>query len=113
MKKICLIILLIYNLGNADDISNLISKIKVAKISEKRLLINQLKLKLRGLNSQKRLKIINELKVKHYQKRYHSYKDSRRKHSSLKYTPKHIPKNQGYQKKNYINHNNQNKGKHN
>lgn len=46
----------------ADEISALISKIHHAKSSQKRLLINELKLKLKGVNASKRDEAIQNLR---------------------------------------------------
>jgi hypothetical protein len=58
-------------LNATEDITTLISKIKTAKVSQKRVLINQLKLKLRSVNKQKRINIINQFKQ--YRNRHHNH----------------------------------------
>jgi len=63
--KIVSTLFFIVRLVYCDDIDELISRIKQAPISQKRELINQLKLKLRTINSQKRLTTINTLRKNH------------------------------------------------
>jgi hypothetical protein len=46
----------------ADDISELILQIQHSKSSQKRVLINQLKLKLKGMNASKRADAISNLR---------------------------------------------------
>jgi hypothetical protein len=68
MLKIILSLFLFFSLLNASEISNLISKIKIAKQSNKRLLINQLKVLMRNSNKKTRTKIISKLRISHKNK---------------------------------------------
>lgn len=69
MIKVLLVMFLIFTITQADDISTLITKIKSAKKSQKRVLINKLKLLLKDSNIQTRNKVFLKLK-KSYHKQY-------------------------------------------
>ena len=62
MLKIVLIFLFYFTALNSDEISNLVADIKNADVSQKRVLINKLKLKLRDTNAKDRQKMIKQLK---------------------------------------------------
>ena len=74
MFRIFLVIIFSINLLYCDEISDLITQIQNADVSEKRLLVNRLKLKLklklRDNNNQTREQTLKTLKIKHQ----HSYK---------------------------------------
>ena len=68
MLRILLVSIFCFNLVYADDMSSLISQIKNANPSQKRELINKLKLRLRDANAQTRQKIVKNLKHKYHSK---------------------------------------------
>jgi len=73
MFKTFLVIIFSINLLYGDDISDLITQIQNADVSQKRLLINRLKLKLRDNNNQTREKTLKNLKIKHQHSYIHSH----------------------------------------
>jgi hypothetical protein len=76
MLKTSLIAFLLISSLKADDISNLMSQIKSANTTDKRLLINKLKVMLRNSNTQTRTHIISKLRhesnIKRHQTRLHN-----------------------------------------
>jgi hypothetical protein len=85
--KIVLSIMLIFGIITilpAQSISSLLTQIKTAPISEKRVLINQLKLKLRASNNKQRLDTISKLKNNQYSKHNNHSKFRKKLHIKMK-----------------------------
>ena len=65
MLKIIIPIILFFTIIKADNVSNILTQIKNAQPSEKRVLINKLKVMLRSENIQTRKQVFNKLKQTH------------------------------------------------
>ena len=78
MRRYFIVMVLLVTLVDGDEISLLISQIKSAPASQKRVLTNQLKQKLRHTNKQTRQNAIEKLRgrnhPKHQRKRVHIIK---------------------------------------
>jgi hypothetical protein len=66
MYKFLVLLYLFISILNGSEINDLVSQIKQAPTSQKRVLINQLKLLLRNSNNTQRLNVVNKLKGTHY-----------------------------------------------
>jgi len=66
-----------------DEISTLISKIQHSKSSQKRLLVNELKLKLKGVKASKRAEVIAKLRKGAHFKHKRGLHNSNRTHKKL------------------------------
>ena len=68
MLKVLLLMFFCFNLLYGDDIADLISHIKSADSSQKRELINKLKIRLRDVNTHERQKIVKQLRHQYHHK---------------------------------------------
>jgi hypothetical protein len=71
--KLFILILLYSTISSSNEISTLISNIKNANDSKKRLLINKLKVKLRASNNKQRIKVMTQLRQSHNIKQNNTY----------------------------------------
>jgi len=94
LKLIIIVFLFILSL-NANDISTIMSNIKNAKPSEKRVLINKLKIMLRNSNSQIRNKMISKIQKTHG-KQKHKMQNRKMLHGTNKKIQDHIPNNMNF-----------------
>ncbi len=81
MKIIIIFALILSSYINADEIKQLLNNIKKAQPSQKRELINRLKLKLRHMNETHRLQTISKLQnMQHSRNRTHKYRTTMQVH---------------------------------
>ena len=94
MKKYLVLLIFCLSLLQADEISVLIAKIKTAQPSQKRVLINQLKHKLRYAKSHTRNEVLTNLRGTHQHQNQH-----KRSHPSKMHTKSDIKIQQNRHKK--------------
>ena len=83
MIRIQFILILLVNILLGDEISILITKIQHSQPSQKRVLINQLKIKLRNTNQQTRVKAMQKLRLHQQHRGGLQHKDLHKETSTM------------------------------